>query len=145
MACVAGALLIGGAACSDDETDEAANGTEAATSTADEESTTSTEADDPTTTVEELTNDVIRSSMEEEHPDEAALVDWSIYRWVSGFGYTATIPSGSTSDQALAVCGALSEVVHGRGGVDAIEVVAVEAPAAALASHPGPDGECAPA
>lgn len=137
---VVGAVLLVGGACSDDGDGDGAAGT--TTGSTDPPVSTTAPEEETTTTRAELTSAVIQEGVEAEHPAEAALVDWSIFRWVSGFGYTATVPEGTTSAQGTAVCAGLAEVLDAYASEDAIAVVAGpgETP---LAGRPGPGVTCA--
>jgi hypothetical protein len=157
-AVLAGALALGGAACSDDGDDEAttddteaAETTEAATDGADEseadgggEDVSDTTEAETTTTVAELDNTVIQETVTADDPDAAALVDWTIFRWVLGSGYTATVPEGTSAEDSLAVCEAISAVLDAYDDVDPIAVVAGP-DEAALAGRESPDTGCAAA
>jgi hypothetical protein len=142
---VAGLVFLGVGACADDgDGDEGAAADRSTTTAA---STTSaapaTTTEPTTTTLEELDNQAIQSFVEDEHPDEAALVDWTTFRWV-GFngGYTAHVPPGTTVDEGVAVCEALSEIVYEHSDFDPIAVV-VGAEETPLVRREGPDGTCA--
>lgn len=142
---ITGLVLLGAGGCSDDGGDEPAAVDDPASTTT--EATTSTETtvaeEETTTTLEELDNAAIQAYVEDEHPEQAALVDWTTFRWV-GFngGYTAHVPVGTTPEDGVAVCEALSEIVYEHSDFDPIAVV-VGVEEVPLVRRDGPDGTCA--
>ena len=136
------ALLAAGACSSSD--DDASTPTGGTTADQSSDGTTAVATDDTTATksIDDLSNSDIRAFFEEEHPDEYALVDWDIISWAAFGGYTVTIESGSTAEQALAVCEAMAEIVYEYTDEQTIEIVADDV---TLASVESVDGTCAAA
>lgn len=118
---IAGLVLGAGACGSDDDDDTSSDTTEEATE--ETVSPDATDGEEGTGDSEVPTVTDVQEGLEEEAPDEAALIDWTASTWTDGLGFRLVLTEDQVSaDDAGAVCEAAKSVVHAEDPAQKITV-----------------------